>query len=350
MDKSLSRSAVLKKLVGDKKFQELVPTGVLGVNRPPITWVSTGNYALDWCVSGKLFDGGLPVGRIVEIFGDPSAGKSLIVCGIMGNVQRMGGIAIYDDAEESADKEFMEKMGCDVSEQAMLLKSSKTVEEHFKAVEFEIEKIRSLGFTGVIVVVLDSLASVSTRHEVETGLDKVDMARAKVIKAAMRLMGGTFARKGVLYVLLNHTISNMGVRFPSKVRPAQTTPGGGGPKFHASVRVELVIRELYQDVTNLITGVKVKATVVKNKMAPPFRQCEIDCFYKSGVDICSGLFKVLQQAGVVTSVSSGWYRYKDGTKNIREEDIMELVKADLGGKSDVDTVRKDNSGGAPAAE
>jgi len=349
------RGKLLKGLSEDKKLQS-VTTGVsLGAERPPLTWITTGNYALDWAIADRLFNGGLPLGRVVELFGDPSAGKSLIVAKIMGVVQAMGGIAIYDDVEEARDEEFMARMGCDTSKEALMTMCTKTVEEHYKAVMCQMNYLRDKGFDKPIVIVLDSLAALSTKHEVETGLDKVDMARAKVIKAAMRLVGGDFSKKDVLYIVNNHTIANIGQTRASKINPAKTSPGGGGVKFQASVRVELAVKELYQDAKNLVTGVKVQADVVKNKLAPPFRRVYLDCYFDRGIDEWSGLFDVLVQEGSVIQPSPGWYSYK-GSKNMRREEVMEQVKKEVmgggacddGGSSDGKEVEDSHGGNSPA--
>lgn len=324
----MDRAKVLKDLSEDGKIKDSGTHITLGASRPPIEWFSTGNYALDWCISNKLYDGGLPLGRVIELFGDPSAGKSLIVARIMGEVQAAGGIAIYDDVEAARDEVFMKKMGCDTSPGAMITAETQTVEEHFKFVMQSMDVVRDKKFEGPMIIVLDSLAALSTKHEMETGLDKVDMTRAKVIKAAMRLVGGELNRKRVLYIACNHTIANIGA---PKYAEQSTSPGGGGVKFHASVRIELDVREKYRNEVGLVTGVRVQAEVVKNKLTPPFRACNIKVDFERGIDQYSGLFEVLVKAGVVTHTGAGWYLYKDSQKKMREDEIMEIVKKEVEG-------------------
>jgi len=327
----MDRKKFVEEILKDKEIKSKATGLVVGVKRPAVLWVSTGNYALDWCISDKLIGGGLPVGRIVELFGEPSTGKSLLVAKIMGEVQKLGGIAIFDDVEESRDEEFMKRMGCDVSEEAMITMTSTTVEQHFEVVRKQIDLLREKGFKGPIVVVLDSLAALSTKHEIESGLDKIDLSRAKVIRAAMRLLAGEFARKDVLYIVNNHVIEDIGETYRSKFKP-RSTPGGGGIKFHASVRVELSVAEVIMNSVGLVVGTKFKAEVVKSKISPPFRTCYFEVNFEKGIDPFSGLFDVLVKVGIVKHSGSGWYLYKDSNKKLREIEVMELVKEEINEK------------------
>ena len=322
----------MSKVLADDKLLKLSPSMIGGAERPAIRWFSTGNLALDWCISDKIIGGGLPLGRVVELFGPPSSGKSLIVNKIMGGVQAADGIALYDDVEVSRDEEFMQAMGCNTAKDALMTASNKTVQQHFRWILATLEHIRSAKFDGPIVAILDSLAALSTEHEVETGLDKVDMSRAKVIKAAMRLAGGEFNDRDALYIVNNHTIANMGYRGKGKA-PADS-PGGGGVKFHASVRIELQVRGKIMDDNGFCSGVMVKAIVVKNKLTIPFRSCEFSLDFKKGVSKYDGIFPILVGSGVIIHAGVGWYTFPGDDKKMREKDILPLALEKLSSKDD----------------
>lgn len=295
---------------------------VTGVEQPVREFVSTGCNALDYAVSGKLMGGGLPVGRVVEFFGDPSTGKSVLIMNALAATQKLGGIVIYDDPEQSYDEFFARKLGVNPEEFFML--DSETVEEHFQKVQKVVKKIREEDEEVLITIALDSLAMLSTKHEKETGFEKVDMFKAKLIRQGMRSLGGWFNKQRVLYIVANHVIANIGVMYG----PKSTTPGGGGVPFQASVRVELNRGGVLANVANKDdkVGVHVRAEVVKNKIAPPFKKCEFDILFASGVNQWSGMFDVLVSKGVFVE-AGGWYVYKDKKhrKIDLESDIEKIV-------------------------
>ena len=292
---------------------------VTGVDQPVREFVSTGNYALDYSISGKILGGGLPVGRVVELFGDPSTGKSVLILNALAATQKMGGIVIYDDPEQSYDQFFARKLGV-VPEEFFML-DSETVEEHFQKIEKVVRKIRELDEEILITIALDSLAMLSTRHEKETGFEKVDMFKAKLIRQGMRMLGGWFSKQRVLYICSNHVIANIG----SMYGPKSTTPGGGGVPFQASVRVEMTRGGILATKENKDdkVGVHVRAQVVKNKIAPPFRKCAFDIMFATGVNPWSGLFDVLVTKGIIVS-AGGWFTF-DGTK-YRQDDLNNPAK------------------------
>ena len=298
---------VLKKEVG----------AITGVETPIREYVSTGNIALDWAVSGSFLGKGLPVGRVVEFFGNPSTGKSLLIMHILANTQKKGGIAVLDDTEQAYDRCFAERIGVDVSELYML--DSVIVEEHFKKVDKVVKSIRSLDKKVLVTVALDSLALLSTRHEREVGFDKVDMFKAKLIRQGMRSLGAEFSKQNVLYVVANHVIANIGVLYG----PKTTTPGGSGIPFQSSVRVELNLGSVIVREKDKKVGVHVKAEVVKNKIAPPFKKVELDVYFDKGVDKLSGLFDVLVSEGVFIE-GGGWYIYKE--KRYRRKELEDGIE------------------------
>jgi len=298
-----------------------------GVEVPVREWVTSGNYALDWAISGKLVGGGFPVGRVVEIFGDPSTGKSVLLMNAMKATQDLGGEAFYDDPEQGYD-EFFAKNALGVDVKNIHMADSEIVEEHFERVEKAVNKVRAYDEDVLVTFALDSLAMLSTKHEKETGFEKVDMFKAKLIRQGMRKLGGWFNKKRVLYLVSNHVIDNIGVMYG----PKTTTPGGGGIKFQASVRVELNMGKRIVDpqFKDKVLGVHVRAEVVKNKVSPPFKKCEFDISFEKGVDKCSGMFDVLVGEGVFKE-AGGWYVYQDekyrrADLEVRLEEIIKEVK------------------------
>jgi len=291
-----------------------------GVESPVREWVTSGNYALDWAISGKLLGGGFPVGRVVEVFGDPSTGKSVLLMNAMKATQDMVGEAFYDDPEQGYD-EFFAKNALGVDVKNIHMTDSQTVEEHFEKVEKAVKKVRAYDDNVLVTFALDSLAMLSTRHEMDTGFEKVDMFKAKLIRQGMRKLGGWFNKQRVLYLISNHVIDNIGVIYG----PKTTTPGGGGIKFQASVRVELNLgkRIIDERNKNKVSGVHVRAEVVKNKVSPPFKKCEFDIYFERGVDKWSGFFEVLVGEGIFIE-AGGWYVYKE--KKYRRQELEEKME------------------------
>lgn len=333
----MDKNEVLKSLTKSKDLSKLGIEVSFAVETPPVTFVSSGNLALDWALSGRIQGGGFPVGRIVELFGEPSAGKSLVLAHIFAECQKMGGIAILDDSENTHDPVFMSKMGVNCDELIVLNavneKGQKTIEAHIKAAYEIIKTMRDKGFTAPIVLGLDSIAGLSTEHEVEAELDKQDMARAKQIRKVLRLYAPTFSKMDVLYIVTNHTSATMD---PNPYAPKVTTSGGGGPKFWASVRVLVQQRKRFKDDHDQVVGCEVVAKVEKTKMTSPFRKVIMQLSYDKGISRLSGLFEVLQLSGDVVHSGAGWYYYKNNRdKKLREDQIMEIVAAEYGKGADI---------------
>lgn len=272
-----------------------------GVETPPPSFVSTGNVALDWAVSARWQGGGLPVGRVVEVFGDPSTGKSLLVSHLLASVQQAGGLAVLDDVEQAFDPTFAAKTGVDL--RSLILLDSETVQEHFENITKLVNRVRSQDKDIKVVIALDSLALLSTEHEKKEGFEKVDMTKAKMIRQGMRMIGKKFTDEGVLYVCCNHVIANVGVMYG----PKTTTPGGSGIPFQSSVRIEMNGRGLILNEKKKPIGVRTLAKVVKNKIAPPFREVELQVSFESGVSRWSGMFQLLLDEEELKEETDGWY-------------------------------------------
>ncbi len=291
-----------------------------GVTGAPVIYFDTGSFALNWCISGLAINGGMPGGRVVEIFGDPSTGKSLIIYKMMAAVCRAGGFIILDDTESCYMEPYAAKLGVD--NKRVIPMDSDTVEEHFKRVLVVLADLRSkVGPDVPILIALDSLAMLRTQHEAETEIEKRDLSKASVVRKGMRQLRVAMRQDvNTCYVVANHVIANIGDRY----RP-RTTPGGKAVPFQCSVRVELILsNKVIEEKTKRVLGVETIAKVVKNKIIEPFRQCRVRVMYRTGIVPNYHLYETAQAAGVVKQArtrdddgklkdAKGWYTM-DGVK------------------------------------
>ena len=215
-----------KKVVGDEWLGALGDQGLsVKSARDALAvtgWLDSGNYALNWAISGRLLRG-YPLGHCVEAFGDPGTGKSFLLARALGMAQQQGGVAMLDDTEGAYNLEWIGTLGVDADRLAY--KRSRTVKDHLEVATAFVKAYKSLGLTVPGVLAADSLAQLSTEHELATRLDKKDMSKAAELKAFFRIMAGDLADLPVVYIAANHTIANIGNFFQSR-----TTPGGGGSR------------------------------------------------------------------------------------------------------------------------
>jgi len=300
-------------------------------NRRVTNWLDTGNYALNYAIT-ETYDKGLPLGRVVDICGDPSTGKSLLIYHLIANIQRMGGIAILDDTEDSYTKEFGDVIGIDNTELIRL--NSATVDEHFGKVFLGYKDSKGKQKKSIlelildqepdipVIIALDSLALLSTKHEVEAGFGARDMTKAQEIRKGLRLASPTMENTNVIHVISNHVIAKIGVMFGKK----KTTPGGQGVPFQASVRLECSLRGKIKDDNDHKIGTKAHVEVTKNKISAPFRDADIEILFNSGMDKHSGLLESLLYAGkLVDGEKRGQLKY--GDKVFQKKDLLEFIEA-----------------------
>lgn len=317
-------------------------------------WLSTGSLALDWAIRCKLSGGGYPQGRIVEIYGDPSTGKSLMLTHAIANAQKLGWYVFLDDAENALDKFFAQKVGANPEE--LFYANSETIEGHFKRVSYFVRKIREKDMETPILVCLDSLAMLSTTHEKGCAevvknvsdeddlmpvleMEKRDMTKAQLVRAGLRVLATRFMKDNVLYICSNHATAMIGVSYG----PKTTTPGGGGIKFAASVRIDLNKGKTYSNDEGA-TGHEVSASVTKNKVAPPFKNVKFNMFFDRGVEPTSGVLDILQRMDLAVE-GGGWWRVPTvyGDKKFRSTELEQLIpeiisKVDDGGVSSEEPV------------
>lgn len=302
-------------------------------------FLDTGNYALNYIMSGS-FDAGLPEGQVTEIHGDPASGKSLLVYNIISHFQKKhpDGVVILDDSENA----YVDYLGSslDIDESRMMRLSSSTIEEHANTIflggavpvrkgndieEVVIEEpmLQELLKNGVkhVLVVLDSVAVLSTRHEYEVGLEKADMSKAKMLKALLRLVVDDVKKHRITYVVTNHLIFAIGSMIPNQ----KVTPGGGGITYQSSMRLCLSPRgKLKHKDTNTVIGVMSMVTTVKNRFAPPFRNCDMEILFNKGMSRHSGLISLLTNLGIIKLGSGGWYEIIGKDEKFQSKDLPEI--------------------------
>ncbi len=259
-----------------------------------IPGISTGALSLDLALGGK----GIPRGRIVEIFGPESSGKTTLALTVLAHAQKEGGVAAFIDAEHALDPSWARKIGVDIDD---LLVSQPDMGE--QALEICELLVRS---NAVDVVVIDSVAALIPRAEIEGEMgDAVVGLQARLMSQAMRKLTGVIARSNCTVIFINQIREKIGVMFGSP----ETTPGGRALKFYSSVRLD-IRRTGTIKVGDEAVGNHVRVRVVKNKVAPPFRQSEFDIMFNEGISITGDLIDMAVEDDVIDK-SGAWYSYGD---------------------------------------
>ncbi len=261
--------------------------------RAPVEVVPTGSIALDVA----LGIGGLPRGRIVEIYGPESSGKTTLTLHAIANAQRAGGIAAFIDAEHALDPEYARKLGVDID--ALLVSQPDTGEQ---ALEIADMLVRS---GSIDLIVIDSVAALVPRAEIEGEMGDAHVGlQARLMSQALRKLTGALSTTNTTMIFINQLREKVGVFFGSP----ETTAGGKALKFYASVRLDIRRIETLKDGTDAV-GNRTRVKVVKNKMAPPFKQAEFDILYGVGISREGSLLDFGVEHGLVKK-SGAWYTYE----------------------------------------
>ena len=268
-------------------------------------FVSTGSTMLDLVISNKP-KGGIAVGRITELNGLESSGKSLVGAHLLKETQKKGGVAVYIDTETAVSEDFLEVIGVDINN--MLYLHLETVEDIFEAIEEIVAKVRESDKDRLVTILVDSLAAATTKVELEADFDKDGWATSKaiVISKAMRKITQMIGRQRVALVFTNQLRVKLGAMFGDPY----TTSGGKALPFHASTRIRLKNKGQIKDTKKNVIGMTILAQVIKNRLGPPLRKAEFPLYFESGVDDEGSWLQVLKEHKIA-KVGGSWYSMKD---------------------------------------
>ncbi|MDB4892486.1 MAG: Protein recA [Gemmatimonadetes bacterium] len=325
IEKSCGKGSIMRMDAKEKVRVEAVPTGAINLD-------------------AAIGVGGIPRGRVTEIYGPESSGKTTLCLHVVANAQKMGGVAAFIDAEHALDTEYARKLGVDV--EALLISQPDTGEQALEICEI---LVRS---GAVDIVVIDSEAALVPKAEIEGDMGESHMGlQARLMSQALRKLTGSIARSKTIVIFINQLREKIGVMFGNP----ETTTGGKALKFYASVRLDIrrigPVKEKEE-----IVGSHVRVKVVKNKVAPPFKQAEFDIMYAEGISHTSLLVDIGAESGIIEK-SGAWYSYNgqkigQGRENAKMylkdnpgilAEIEEKVKVVLG-------IGAEQTGGAPEAE
>lgn len=327
IDKQFGKGAIMK--MGDTAFtvqQDAISTGALSLDL-------------------ALGIGGLPRGRVVEIFGPEASGKSTLAMHVVAEAQRAGGIAAYIDAEHALDPSYAEAIGLNIDE--LLISQPDTGEQ---ALEIADMLIRS---GAIDIVVIDSVAALVPRAEIEGEMGDTHVGlQARLMSQALRKLTANLNKSNTIAVFINQLREKIGVMFGSP----ETTPGGRALKFYSSVRLDVRRVESIKDGTEIV-GNRVKVKVVKNKVSPPFRVAEFDLMYGQGISREGSLLDVAVERSIVKK-SGAWFTYegeqlgqgRENAKKFLTENVELAVeiaeRIHQGVKADAEAARANSAGAA----
>ncbi len=285
--------------------------------RAPIACIPTGSIALDVA----LGIGGLPRGRIIEVYGPESSGKTTVALHAIANAQRAGDICAFIDAEHALDPEYAKKLGVDID--ALLVSQPDTGEQ---ALEIADMLIRS-GAIGLIVI--DSVAALVPRAEIEGEMGDSHVGlQARLMSQALRKITGALSTSNTTAIFINQLREKIGVMFGNP----ETTTGGRALKFYASVRLDIRRIEALKDGQDIV-GNRTRVKVVKNKVAPPFKQAEFDILYGEGISREGSLIDMGVEHGIIRK-SGAWYTYDGDQLGQGKENARQFLRdnPDLAGE------------------
>lgn len=255
--------------------------------------IPSGSLSLDLALGG-----GIPEGRIIEVYGPESSGKTTLALHVVAEVQKAGGLAAFVDAEHALDPQYAEKIGVNLDD--LLVSQPDNGEQ---ALEITETLVRS---SAVNVVVVDSVAALVPRNEIEGNMGDAQMGlQARLMSQALRKLTGVISKSNTTVIFINQLRMKIGVMFGNP----ETTAGGQALKYYASVRMDIRRTEQIKDGDKVI-GNKVKVKVVKNKIAAPFRIAEFDIMYNQGISIAGDLLDLSVKHDLIKK-SGSWYEYKE---------------------------------------
>ena len=277
--------------------------------------ISTGCMSLDSAIG----IGGVPRGRIIEIYGPESSGKTTVCLHVIAEAQKNGGLAAFVDTEHALDVNYAQRLGVDLNN--LLLSQPEFGEQALEIVE---TLVRS---GGIDVVIVDSVAALTPRVEIEGDMGDAQMgSQARLMSQAMRKLNAAIGKSNTTVIFTNQLRSKIGVIYGNP----ETTTGGNALKFYASVRIDIRRKEVLKDGQEII-GNRVRAKIVKNKVSPPFKEVEFDIMYNEGISKIGDLIDVGIKHGIIQKAGS-WFTLgedrvqgRDGVKRILEESSEKMM-------------------------
>ena len=315
---SISAKDELAQVLADNLNKQFKDTKVAyfldGSNATPTDikeFISTGSSILDLAISNRP-NGGIAVGRITEINGLESSGKSLIGTHILAETQKKGGLAVYIDTETSVSREWLETIGVDV--QNLLYLHVETVEDIFQCIENIVTKIRESDRERLVTILVDSLAGASTKVEMEADFEKDGWATSKaiIVSKAMRKITQMIGRERIALVFTNQLRQKLGVMFGDP----WTTSGGKALPFHSSTRIRLKNMGQIKDTAKNVLGMKCRAQIIKNRLGPPLRHADFNLYFDSGIDDMGSWLTVLKEHKLL-KIAGAWYTLEYKGKDIK---------------------------------
>ena len=307
VDKALKAVQLdINKEYGDGSIMRLGGTANLDVEA-----ISTGCLSLDMA----LGVGGVPKGRIIEVFGPESSGKTTLALHIVAECQKNGGKAAFIDAENALDPEYAKNLGCNADD--LLVSQPDSGEQALDILQ------KLLETAALDVIVIDSVAALVPKAELDGQIGDVTVGlQARLMSQALRKLSGPINKSRTCVVFINQIREKIGVMFGSP----ETTPGGRALKFYSSVRLDIRRIAAIKEGTDM-TGNRTRVKVVKNKVAPPFKMTEFDIMYGKGISYAGDLLDLALQGGVVEKMGS-WFSYKGDKIAQGREKVKTLLETD----------------------
>ena len=318
IDKDYGKGTIMK--LGDRAVDDIpsIPTGSIG---------------LDYAIGV----GGYPRGRVIEIYGPESSGKTTLAIHAIAEAQKMGGIAAIIDAEHAFDRTYAENLGVDVS--SLLISQPDCGEQ---ALEIADSLIRS---GGLDIIVIDSVAALTPRAEIEGDMGDSKMGlQARLMSQALRKLTANISKTNTCVIFINQLRDKIGVLFGNP----ETTTGGNALKFYSSVRLDVRRTGQIKDGEDVIGG-RIKVKVVKNKVAPPFKKAEFDLMFGTGISMIGELIDLAVEMNIIKK-SGSWFSYGENKIGQGRDAVISMLKNNTDVATEIETkVREQLKGGAAPA-